>query len=74
MKGAEATGRERGRAGETEGSGEGSKPRSRVWGAEKWGDLETEAWGTGMSLRIPVVCRVCSYRGDLRRCALRGRC
>ena len=52
MKGAEATGRERGRAGEAEGSGEGSKPRSGVWGAEKWGDLETEAWGTGMSLRI----------------------
>lgn len=44
MKGAEATERQRGRAGEAEGSGEG-EPRSGVWAAEEWGQ-------TGVSLRI----------------------
>ena len=44
MKGAEATERQRGRAGEAEGSGEG-EPRSGVWAAEEWGE-------TGVSLRI----------------------
>ena len=43
VKGAEATERQRGRAGEAEGTGEG-EPRSGVWAAE-WGE-------TGVSLRI----------------------
>lgn len=78
MKGTEATERERGRAREPEGRGEGREPSSGVLEAEKWGDSKTHAWGTKVSMSpLSLLLRPapCVAAGEtLRRCSFRGRC